>query len=562
MASAHLVTCVALLSASVYSIRSFRSDAYDTVVYGATPGGIAAAIAAQQMLEKGSSVVVITPWTHVGGMLSAGMVDDSIQGQTQAYGGLAAELFRRIAAFYGQSNTSRCGCFQANPNVTEMVFLTWMKEQGIEIVLNASIVDASMSNGIVLRIRLSNGQTITGRYFIDGTYEGDLLAAIDHPYAVGMEANTTYNESLAGQGLCESPRSTTWQEFKAAVNPFDANGQLLPHVTANGVHYGMASDTIQSYNLRACLTTKSNGIAIPPPSSYNASEWQLLDRYIQAMQASSIAIDSKSFFGCAALEGGCDTNDGPAVSINPMGEETWNWPVANHTTRLEYRRHFVNYFLGLFHHLQQSPHVSSKVKQQLARYRLCPDTWQDIGNLPFIPYVREGRRMVGDVIFTQGDWAYRTGAPLPVGQLGYSNASAWYNTSVGLSFWFIDAHASQAVAVGNRARNAGCLQYGRSLMDAGAVAALPLGLIVPQAKIVGNLAIVNAVSASHVGYQPVRVEPTFMVLGEAAGVLVAMARNNNTSIHSVDADALTDALRGRGCVLERGDMHKPIENCC
>jgi hypothetical protein len=283
-------------------------------------------------------VLVIEPWTHVGGMLAAGMVDDSIKGEapryfdfqfqlsavagrTEAYGGLAAELFRRIASALGHPHNASCGCFQANPNTTEQVFLAWLHEEGIDVIANASLVDTTIANTTITSICLSNGAIVTGSYFMDGTYEGDLVAGIGHPFDVGMESQSLYNESFAGHGLCEGDRSTGWQSFNVDVAPFDANGVLLPHVTATNITPGSASSTIQSFNFRACLTT-DNGVTIPLPLRYNPSEWQLLDRFIVATQKAGKNISPSTFFGCSSLAGGCDTNDGPAVSINPMGHGT------------------------------------------------------------------------------------------------------------------------------------------------------------------------------------------------------------------------------------------------
>eukprot|EP00045_Choanoeca_perplexa_P017986 m.273178 g.273178 ORF g.273178 m.273178 type:complete len:497 (+) comp17684_c0_seq8:2561-4051(+) len=496
-------------------------------------------------------------------MLSAGMVDDSIRGRTEAYGGLAAELFRRIAIALGHSANATCGCFQANPNTTEEVFLAWLDEEDITVMTNTSLAEATLTNKTVTKLRLSNGASIDAGYVIDGTYEGDVAAAIGHPFSVGMESQASHGETFAGQGLCEGNRSTGWQSFAVDVNPFDTKSDaLLPHVTASNITYGSASATIQSFNFRACLTTQERGVPLPSPTLYNESEWQLLDRYIVATKQAGKSLSLSTFFGCSSLAGGCDTNDGPAVSINPMGAETWNWPTANQSLRVEYRRRFVNYFLGYLHHLNTSDLLGSALKKELASHRLCSNTWTDVGHLPFIPYVREGRRIRGDVLYTQNDWNHRAGEPLPAGPLGYANASTWQNTTIGLGFWFIDAHASQAVAVGNKTQNAGCIQYGRSLMDAGVLHTLPLGLIAPQAALVGNLGMVNALSATHVGYQPLRVEPTFMVIGEAVGAAIALALQSHSTLHDIPREALTGLLHDRGAVLSRAALRPQVNNCC
>lgn len=47
------------------------TDAYDIVVYGATPGGIAAAITAARV-SSSISIVIIEPTRYIGGMVAAG----------------------------------------------------------------------------------------------------------------------------------------------------------------------------------------------------------------------------------------------------------------------------------------------------------------------------------------------------------------------------------------------------------------------------------------------------------------------------------------------------------
>ncbi len=120
---------------------------------------------------------------------------------------------------------------------------------------------------------------------------------------------------------------------------------------------------------------------------------------------------------------------------------------------------------------------------------------------------------------------------------------------------FVDCHAVQRVATpSNRTENEGCVQFGRTQMDNGAVFALPLGLLLPPAGTVENLMAVAAVAATHIGFQPLRIEPTFMVLGHAAGVAAALSIAANVSMRDVDPALLQEALRADGAIMAREQM--------
>lgn len=552
---AALLVCLSLAGRGASGARRPASGPWDVLVYGATPAGVTAAIAARRHLGAPSRVLLLEPTAHVGGMLTAGMYDDSVVGRRAAYGGLAAEFTDRVV-----SPT-------ADPHVKEAAMRRWLNESGVVTLTGCSVdklhAAALLQAGAALLQAAATSclGDVTARAFVDGTYEGDLLPLAGVPFALGREPVSAWNESLAGQGLCADPARdrTHWQQFRRDVDPHAAGGGLLPTVRGwDPAAAGLGDGRIQSYNFRACLTTnKSAGVAVPQPRGYNASRYRLYARLLAAMPPSSVHLSS--FFSCNSYgsAGKCSTNDGPALGLNPMGEETWGWAAASPAQRYGpggLREAFVRFSLGLWHWLATDPAVPAGLRQEMGRMYLCADEWPEAGHLPFIPHVREGRRMLSDDVFTQGDYAARVGDAgglLPSGaRAGVRNTTS-LNASVGYGFWFIDCHAVQRVAVGNATRNEGCAQVGRTVMDAGGMFGIPYGLLVPGARTVGNLLVPGAPSASHIGFQAFRVEPTYMVLGEAAGTAAALLLRGGGggTVQALDTAELRGLLRASGQVL-------------
>ena len=56
-------------------------------------------------------------------------------------------------------------------------------------------------------------------------------------------------------------------------------------------------------------------------------------------------------------------------------------------------------------------------------------------------------------------------------------------------------------------------------------------------------------SASHVAFGSVRMEPTLMLLGHAAGLAAAQAARRDVAVQDVDVDLLQRQLRQEGQVL-------------
>lgn len=205
-AAVALITCtishvheVAQSSAAQHTRGTLAGD---VVVYGSTPGAVMSAVAAAR---QGAQTILVDPAPRVGGMCSGGL-GRTDRGNSVVIGGLAQEFFARNRAHYHHGlpihdtpgticlndTDIECG-FYLEPHVAEGIFLQMMQEAGVQhLRTNGSQVDHVAKEGTVLKsLTLQDGTTISGKVFIAGTYEGDLMARSGTSFTWGREATTT-----------------------------------------------------------------------------------------------------------------------------------------------------------------------------------------------------------------------------------------------------------------------------------------------------------------------------------------------------------------------------------
>jgi FAD-dependent oxidoreductase family protein len=117
--------------------------------------------------------------------------------------------------------------------------------------------------------------------------------------------------------------------------------------------------------------------------------------------------------------------------------------------------------------------------------------------------------------------------------------------SVGLGAYNMDTHNCQRVVVRGKVRNEGDVQ-------AQIPRPYPISYhsIVPLESECGNLLVPVAVSASHIAYGSIRMEPVFMVLGQSAGTAAVLAIQGDRDVQKVDYAQLRAKLVADSQVLE------------
>src|SRR5690606_23563184 len=142
-----------------------------------------------------------------------------------------------------------------------------------------------------------------------------------------------------------------------------------------------------------------------------------------------------------------------------------------------------------------------------------------------------GRRMIGEYVMTQQDIQLQTDVPDPIG-MGYYKLDI-YPTRLAVD--------DEGVLV----------QEGDvfELVSPGPYQ-IPYGAIIPKKEEIKNLLVPMMMSATHVAYASIRMEGTYMVMGESAGIAAALALQSEKAVQDIDRDKLTALLLAHGQELE------------
>jgi hypothetical protein len=494
---------------------------YDIVVYGGTTAGVAAAV---QGARLGKSVVLIEPGRHVGGMTSGGLGATDI-GNKGAIGGIAREFYRRVAKFYAADSAWKYEAREAyqskrqqpqddtmwtfEPHVAEAIFRQLLAEAKAPVRFGQRL---NLKSGVrlegrrIVSITMESGETYAGRVFIDATYEGDLLAKAGVQYRVGREANSEFSETLDGVQL-----GSKSHQFHVAVDPYLTPGNPASGLLA-GIHpggpgeQGAGDRRVQAYNFRMCLTdVPENRLPFPKPAGYDPLLYELSLRTIRAGQwdglGNPVMMPNRK----------TDTNNNGAFSTDDIGMN-YDYPDGDYATRDKIFREHVAYQLGWMWFLANDPRVPKSIHRAANTWGLAKDEFIDTDHWPSQLYIREARRMRGEYVMTQANCQGRVKVADPIGLAAYG----------------MDSHNTQRYVREGRVLNEGDVQvHGFS----------PYGIsyraIVPKAKECTNLLAPVCLSATHIAYGSIRMEPVFMVLGQSAATAASQAIDAGVPVQQV-----------------------------
>jgi hypothetical protein len=516
-----LITVLALPFLSLAETQKF-----DVVVYGGTAGGVIAAVAAAR---EGLTTALLEPGKHLGGMVSGGL-SWTDYGKKEVIGGYALEFYLRVGNHYNLRQYGQEIGWLPEPHVAEEIFTVMLQEAGAKVFKQTRLRENSgvhKTGTEVKEVVAENGDSFTARVFIDSTYEGDLMAQAGVAYTYGRESSATYGETLAGVR-----DRTPFHQFMVDVSPYDAAGKLLPEISKRPLPApGTADKAVQAYNYRTCFSdVAENQVAFARPAGYNAKRYALFARLMEArVKAEGRAPDLNSVIHPDRIPNGkADVNNQGAFSTDFIGG-SWDYPDASYTRRTEIWQEHKNYQQGLFYFIASDPQVPEGLRQQMTRWGLCKDEFTDTENWPNQLYVRESRRMVGDFVMVQKDLQTELSKPDPIGMGSYNS----------------DSHnVERIVGRDGFVRNEGDMQVAVKPYQ------IPYRIMLPKLADATNLLVPVAFSASHVAYSSVRMEPQYMILGQAAGVAAKMAIAGGTSVQGIDKGALIDRLKKQGAVME------------
>jgi len=483
---------------------------YDIVVYGGTSGGVAAAVKAARL---GKSVVLIEPGEHLGGLTSGGLGATDI-GNKAAIGGMSREFYRRVGKHYGKPEM-----WTFEPHVAEQVFENFVRDAGVPVVRRERLdLDrgVTMDGTRIAAIRMESGRTYTGRIFIDATYEGDLMAGAGVSYTVGREANATHGETLNGVQTANATHHQFEQDVDPYVTPGDPSSGLLPGVWDGPGEEGAGDHRVQAYCFRMCTTdVPANRRAWEKPADYDALRYELLLRNFDAGDR------RVPWHPVMMPKRKTDTNNNFAISTDNIGMN-YDYPDGDYARRERIIREHRSYQQGLMWTLANHPRVPEQIREHFQTWGLAKDEFTDNDNWPHQLYVREARRMIADHVMTQHECQGRRVAEDPIGLAAYT----------------MDSHNVQRyVDADGHARNEGDVQVG-------GFPPYPISYrsIVPKRGECSNLFVPVCLSASHIAFGSIRMEPVFMVLGESAATAAAQAIDANVNVQDLEYGPLATRL--------------------
>lgn len=531
---------------------------FDLCVYGGNAAGISAAYTAADL---GLNVVVVEYTNHPGGMSAAGL-GHTDQGDFDQLGGVSEMFYQRIRKHY--QNSEYASRYQGpkghrhEPHVAEKIFWDMIREKNITFItghrLNRVEMDGKKIKTAIFdyappgvdgvppaKPEKAEALKISARYFMDASYEGDLLASAGVSYTVGRESRETYGESYAGY------RVNGTLDIDAYKIPGKPESGILPLLQPwQGKQNGEADETTQAYNFRMCLTDRENQVKITPPANYDPAMYEVFGRWIELWEKQKKPMlpehyheQFNPYFHPRLLKfspipnGKVDLNNAEGGTTDMVGFSR-DWPEGNWEVRSKLWQQHVDYTKGLLYFLQTDPRIRPETRAELARWGLPKDEFKDTNHWPFQLYVREARRMKGMYIMTQKDCQQDLA-----------------EDSIGLGSYPLDSHNC------NRLAKDGKMCFEGSFWDHSVreFYRISMRALLPIQKECENLTVPVCVSASHVSYASMRMEPVMMVMGEAAGVITALAAEKDIPVQKVAYKSVQKILKNRKGCLDQDDLN-------
>ncbi|WP_395734441.1 FAD-dependent oxidoreductase [Prosthecobacter sp.] len=537
-----------LLASLLLSSQVLHAADHDIVIYGGTCSAVIAAVQAKKM---GKSVIVVSPDKHLGG-LSSGGLGFTDTGNKAVIGGLSRDFYHRVwkhydkdSAWVQQKKSEYGGKGQGTPavdgenrtmwifepHVAEQIFEDYVKEFSLEVVRDEWLDRAKgvkKDGDKITAITTLSGKTYAGKMFIDATYEGDLMAAAGVDYHVGREATSVYDEKWNGIQVGVLHHRHHFGAVKEPISaykiPGDPKSGVLPRVSAEPPgEYGAGDKRVQAYCFRSCYTNDpSNRIPFPKPEGYDAGQYEILLRVLNAGWGEFF----EKFDPIPNHK--TDTNNHGPFSFDNIGYN-YDYPEASYERRREIIAEHRQYQQGLLWFVANDPRVPKKVQAELQTWGLPKDEFTDNGNWSHQLYIREARRMIGAYVMTENELLKKRPTP----------------DSVGMGSYGIDSHNIQRyITPEGNVQNEG--DIGVSTKGPYEIA---YGSLVPKKGQGSNLLVPVAMSASHIAYGSIRMEPVFMILGQSAATAAALAMDAGIPVQNVPYEKLKTQILKDGQIL-------------
>ena len=495
---------------------------YDICVYGATSSGVVAAYTAAKM---GKSVLLIANSEHIGG-LSAGGLGQTDIGNKHVIKGVSRDFYRKLGNVYGSLES-----WQFEPKEASNVFKKYIKDANISFVTNHIVKSVDKQNGTIKSIQIKNTdentayKTIQAKKFIDASYEGDLLAAANVSYIVGREGNAKYNETYNGVYMPKyRAESSGYHQFQDNISPYKiandpSSGLVFGVQNATLQENGTGDKSMQAYNFRLTLTDSiENQVPFYRPIGYDSTKYELLVRLFDAQP--NLREINDYFIWSKMPNRKTDVNNRGGFSTDYIGANH-KYPEASHEERKAIFDDHLNYTQGLLYFYATDSRVPKPLQDYVKKWGYPKDEF--LNNNHFTPqlYVREARRMVGDYVMTEH----------------HCLGNEVVKDGIAYAAYTMDSHNTQRLIVNGMVKNEGNVEIG-------GFSPYPISYrsLLPKREEVTNLIVPVCMSASHIAYGSIRMEPVFMLLGQVAGLASVISLDQDKAFHEVDHALINKAM--------------------
>lgn len=509
------------------------AESVDLLVYGATAAGVMTAYAAAR---QGVRVVLVEPGHHLGGMVTGGLSATDL-GHYTIIGGYPRAFFMKAAEHYGVHDLNQPPNWRSEPHVGEDLFRAMLHEAGVRCYFGERLREhhgVELRGKRILSITTARGKRWPAQVFADCSYEGDLMAQAHIGYTWGREPVSQYGESLAGVRVDTPKHQFTWP-----LSAYDAHHHLLPEIDAGPMAAAGSGDKkVQSYNFRVILTTDpANQLPFTRPDGYNRADFALLERYLNEFAAHKGRPPMVHDVANPVLipNHKADFNNNGPVSTDFIGH-SWRYPEGSYALKERLWQDHLLYTKSFFYFISHDPAVPASLRDDINRWGLPKDEFADTDHWPNQLYIREARRMIGGYVMRQADLQTDRSKPDSIGMGSYNS----------------DSHNIQRVAMPDgMVRNEGDVEVPVQPYE------IPYRCITPPRSQSENLLVPVCLSASHVAYSSLRMEPQYMIIGQAAGVAASLAVAGRCAVQDIPVSTLQQRLREGDAILHLSEQFQP-----
>lgn len=531
----HIILFISVIGACD-SPSNRLNQKYDVIVYGGTPAGIIAAVTAA---DHGCEVLLVEQKSVLGGMYTSGlntaesehMINNVITGRAREFFVTMGEMFYDSAYFQtfgngrGLNFTAGDPAFFFESKHAKAVFNQMIGESNVDTLLNSRLTEVIVDETSIVSVVLNGNRKLKAKYYVDCSYEGDLMAKAGVSCTYGREPVDQYNESLAGIRLIDDTLfARTVDEKENLLKWFNTYDTLIP---------GSSDKKVMNYNFRPTMTKDTNNMrSITAPEGYNPDDFSLLADFLQKNPETRLG----KLIGVYPRGSGkyeFNNQQSALVSLGMFGGNT-GYTEGNYETRKKIYAQHEYWTRGYLYFLVSDPRVPKHLREETARFGYAKDEFVHNDNFPYYLYIREARRMISDVVQTQHDiFVKRT-----------------KDDAVFLGSHWVDCHHVQRIAISDSA----FINEGRIWEIVHKPFEISYRTLVPKKQECQNLIVPVCASFSHVGYCAYRLESTWMQAGHVAGIAVKMAMNEHIPLQELNIIHLQDELRNEGLILKNKNL--------